>query len=178
MRLGLSLGYWDATHGKGPIELAIVAEQLGYGVVWASEAYGSDAATVLGWIAAKTSTIALGSSVMQMAGRSPTMTAMTAATLDQLSDGRLQLGLGVSGPQVSEGWHGVRFDDPIGRTREYLDVVRLALTRVPVRYDGRHIVLPLARRSRQGATTHDFTGAGAGADLLGCAGPPKPPTGG
>jgi len=112
--------------------------------VWVAEAYGSDAVSVLGAIAATTSRIGLGSAVMQIPGRSPAMTAMTAATLDALSGGRFRLGLGVSGPQVSEGWHGVRFDDPLGRTREYVQIVRQAIGRRRVTAGGQHFTLPLA----------------------------------
>jgi F420-dependent oxidoreductase-like protein len=111
--------------------------------VWAAEAYGSDAATVLSWIAAQTENIDIGSAVFQIPGRTPALTAMTAATLDTLSNGRFRLGLGVSGPQVSEGWHGVRFDRPLARTREYVDIVTMALDRQPVRYEGQNWQLPL-----------------------------------
>ncbi|MEO9221496.1 MAG: LLM class flavin-dependent oxidoreductase, partial [Mycobacteriaceae bacterium] len=104
MRLGLNMGYWGAGNDASKLELAIEAERLGFSVVWAAEAYGSDAPTVLSWVAAQTSTIDVGSAVMQIPARSPAMTAMTAATLDTLSGGRFRLGLGVSGPQVSEGW--------------------------------------------------------------------------
>src|ERR1700712_3511020 len=118
MRLGLNLGYaTSAAQLQDNLRLAVAADQLGYDVVWVAEAYGSDAASVLGAIAATTSRIAIGSAVFQIAGRTPAMTAMTGATLDALSGGRFRLGLGVSGPQVSEGWHGVRFGDPLGRTR-------------------------------------------------------------
>ncbi len=143
MRLGLNLGYWGAGNDAMNLALAREADRLGYSVVWAAEAYGSDAATVLAWVAAQTERIDVGSAVFQIPARTPAMTAMTAATLDTLSHGRFRLGLGVSGPQVSEGWHGVRFDHPLGRTREYLDIVNLALTRKPVAYDGRHWTLPL-----------------------------------
>lgn len=143
MRLGLNLGYWSAGNDAGGLELAREAERLGFAAVWAAEAYGSDAATVLGFVAAKTSTIDIGAAVLQIPARTPAMTAMTAATLDTLSGGRFRLGLGVSGPQVSEGWHGVRFDDPIGRTREYVDIVRAALSRETLRHDGTHYQLPL-----------------------------------
>jgi F420-dependent oxidoreductase-like protein len=108
-----------------------------------AEAYGNDAATVLAFLAAKTSTIELGSAIFQIPGRSPAMAAMTAATIDHLSGGRFRLGLGVSGPQVSEGWHGVRFDKPLGRTREYIDIVRMAMARERVEYHGEHYELPL-----------------------------------
>jgi F420-dependent oxidoreductase-like protein len=111
--------------------------------VWAAEAYGSDAATVLAWIAAQTKQIDVGSAIFQIPGRTPANTAMTAATLDTLSGGRFRLGLGVSGPQVSEGWHGVRFTKPLQRTREFVDIVRLALSRQRVKYDGEFFTLPL-----------------------------------
>lgn len=143
MRLGLNLGYWSgADHGES-LELAVEADKLGYSVVWAAEAYGSDAATVLAYVASRTERVDVGSAIFQIPGRSPALTAMTAATLDALSGGRFRLGLGVSGPQVSEGWHGVRFDKPLGRTREYVDVVKLALSRQRVRYTGTHYTLPL-----------------------------------
>lgn len=143
MRLGLNLGYWGAGNDADNLELAREADRLGYSVVWAAEAYGSDAATVLSWIAAQTDSIDIGSAVFQIPGRTPANTAMTAATLDTLSGGRFRLGLGVSGPQVSEGWHGVRFDKPLTRTREYVDIVRMALAREKVRYDGEFFTLPL-----------------------------------
>jgi F420-dependent oxidoreductase-like protein len=143
MRLGLSLGYWGMGNDAENLALAREADQLGYAVAWAAEAYGSDAATVLAWVAAQTESMDVGSAVFQIPARSAAMTAMTAATLDTLSGGRFRLGLGVSGPQVSEGWHGVRFDRPLARTREYVDVVRMALRRETVRYDGEHITLPL-----------------------------------
>ncbi|PHX61222.1 MAG: LLM class F420-dependent oxidoreductase [Actinobacteria bacterium] len=143
MKLGVNLGYWGAGNDADNLELARVADRLGYSVVWAAEAYGSDAATVLAWIGAQTSKIDLGAAVFQIPGRTPANTAMTAATLDSLSGGRFRLGLGVSGPQVSEGWHGVRFDKPLQRTREYVDIVRLALARQKVSYAGEFFTLPL-----------------------------------
>lgn len=143
MRLGLNLGYWGAGNDADNLHLAQEADALGYAVVWAAEAYGSDAATVLAWVAAQTRQVDVGSAVFQIPARTPAMTAMTAATLDTLSGGRFRLGLGVSGPQVSEGWHGVRFDAPLGRTREYVDIVRMALRRERVDYHGRHYELPL-----------------------------------
>lgn len=144
MRLGLSLGYQTAwTTPADHAALAREADRLGYAVVWAAEAYGSDSPSVLAWLAAQTRSIDLGSAVMQIPARTPAATAMTAATLDTLSGGRFRLGLGVSGPQVSEGWHGVRFADPLGRTREYVEIVRLALARERVRYAGTHYTLPL-----------------------------------
>ncbi len=143
MRLGLNLGYWGAGNDADNLSLAREADRLGYSVAWVAEAYGSDAPTILAWVAAQTERIDVGSAVMQIPARTPAMTAMTAATLDTLSGGRFRLGLGVSGPQVSEGWHGVRFDAPLGRTREYVDIVRMALRRETVRYEGKHYTLPL-----------------------------------
>ncbi|MGQ0846793.1 MAG: LLM class F420-dependent oxidoreductase [Sporichthyaceae bacterium] len=143
MRLGLNLGYWGQGNDKSSLVLAEEAERLGFSVVWIAEAYGSDAVSVLGYLAAKTSTIDIGAAVLQIPARAATITAMTTATLDTLTDGRFRLGLGVSGPQVSEGWYGVKFDDPLGRTREYVEVVRAALSRERVDYQGRHHVLPL-----------------------------------
>ncbi|MFD9392511.1 LLM class F420-dependent oxidoreductase [Streptomyces sp. NPDC060000] len=144
MRLGLALGYW----GRGPspdhVELAREAERLGYDSVWTAESWGSDAFTPLTWIAARTSTIKLGTAVAQMAARSPTTTAMHALTLDHLSGGRMMLGLGLSGPQVVEGWYGRPFPkSPLTATREYVDVVRQVLRReAPVEVDGRFHALP------------------------------------
>ena len=149
MQLGLALGYLASGPGGAGAavaqarDLALEAERLGCASAWAAEAYGSDAPTVLAWLAAQTTTIGLGSAVMQIPARSAAATAMTAATLDALSGGRFRLGLGVSGPQVSEGWHGVRFDAPLARTREYVDVVRLALSRAPLEHRGEHLQLPL-----------------------------------
>jgi F420-dependent oxidoreductase-like protein len=143
VKLALNLGYWGLGNDAGNLALAREADRLGFSVVWAAEAYGSDAVTVLSWVAAQTERIDIGSAVLQIPARSPAMTAMTAATLDTLSGGRFRLGLGVSGPQVSEGWHGVRFAKPLARTREYVDIVGLALARNPVRYDGETYRLPL-----------------------------------
>lgn len=143
MRLGLNLGYWGAGNDADNLALAREADRLGYSVAWAAEAYGSDAATVLAWVAAQTERIDVGSAVFQIPGRTPANTAMTAATLDTLSGGRFRLGLGVSGPQVSEGWHGVRFDKPLARTREYVDIVRKALARERLTYEGEFFTLPL-----------------------------------
>jgi F420-dependent oxidoreductase-like protein len=143
MRLGLNLGYWGAGNDADNLALAQEADRLGYSVAWVAEAYGSDAPTILAWVAAQTTSIDIGAAVMQIPARTPAMTAMTAATLDTLSGGRFRLGLGVSGPQVSEGWHGVRFAKPLGRTREYVDIVTMALARDRVQYDGEHFTLPL-----------------------------------
>ncbi len=144
MKLGVHIGYWGLGLTSED-QLAIVqeAERLGYDSVWTAEAYGSDAATVLGWLAGLTTTIKLGAAIFQMPGRSPAMTAMTAATIDQLSGGRMLLGLGSSGPQVSEGWHGVRFGRQLQRTREYVAVVRQALARERLEFHGETIDLPL-----------------------------------
>ncbi|MBT2473006.1 LLM class F420-dependent oxidoreductase [Streptomyces sp. ISL-66] len=139
MRLGLALGYW----GRGPdpdhLDLATEAEDLGYDSVWTAEAWGSDAFTPLTWIAAHTSRIRLGTAIAQMAARTPTATAMQALTLDHLSGGRMMLGLGLSGPQVVEGWYGRPFpSSPLTATREYVDVIRQVLRReAPVELDGR-----------------------------------------
>jgi F420-dependent oxidoreductase-like protein len=143
VRLGLNLGYGGAGNDPANLALAKQADDLGYAVVWAAEAYGADAVTVLSWIAARTSRIDVGAAVLQIPARTPAMTAMTAATLDTLSGGRFRLGLGVSGPQVSEGWHGVRFTAPLGRTREYVEIVRAALRRERLKYEGEHFTLPL-----------------------------------
>ncbi len=143
MRLAISCGYAGMGLGNDTVDLVQEAERLGYAQAWVAEAYGSDAPTVLGWLAAQTTSIGLGAGVMQIPARTPAMTAMTAATLDRLSGGRFHLGLGVSGPQVSEGWHGVRFAAPLARTREYVDIVRMALRREQVEYAGEHFTLPL-----------------------------------
>ncbi|TCM42524.1 LLM class F420-dependent oxidoreductase [Kribbella sp. VKM Ac-2568] len=144
MRLGLNIGF--VLGGDDHLDhLRVVreAEALGFSVTWAAEAYGSDAATLLSWIAAQTSTIDVGAAVFQIPARTPAMTAMTAATLDKLSNGRFRLGLGVSGPQVSDGWHGVRFSQPLLRTREYVAIVNSALRRETVAFEGSHFTLPL-----------------------------------
>jgi F420-dependent oxidoreductase-like protein len=144
MKLGVHIGYWGlGLTRQDQLEIVLEAERLGYDSVWAAEAYGSDAATILGWIAGQTSRIRIGSAIFQMPGRSPAMTAMTAATLDQLSDGRMILGIGSSGPQVAEGWHGQRFGQQIQRTREYVAVVRKALARERLEFHGETLELPL-----------------------------------
>src|ERR1035437_2129905 len=134
MKLGLNLGYWGAGNAADNIALAQEADRIGYSVVWAAEAYGSDTATVLAWVGALTANVDLGSAVMQIPARTPAMTAMTAATLDTLSGGRFRLGLGGSGPPGRGGWHGGKFGAPLGRTREYVDIVRMALRRETVAY--------------------------------------------
>lgn len=143
MRLGLNLGYWGAAAGDH-VALAQEAERLGFDSVWTAEAYGSDAVTTLTWVAAQTQRIKVGTAIMQMPARTPAMTAMTAATLDLLTGGRLLLGLGVSGPQVVEGWHGVPYGNPLRRTREYVDIVRAILRReAPVEYHGEVYDIPV-----------------------------------
>ena len=137
-------GYWGMGLGAAEqLALAKAAEELGYDSVWTAEAYGSDAATPLAWIAASTARIKLGSGILQIPARSAAMTAMTAATIDNLSGGRMLLGLGTSGPQVSEGWHGVRFARQLQRTRDYVAIVRMALAHQKVEYHGETIELPL-----------------------------------
>src|SRR5437588_10087815 len=142
MKLGLNLGYWGAGGGDG-VEIVKHAEALGYDSVWTAEAYGSDAVVPLTWVGAHTTKIKLGSAILQMPARSPAMTAMTAATLDLLSGGRVLLGLGLSGPQVAEGWHGQRYGRQLQRTREYVAVVRMALARERVEFHGETLELPL-----------------------------------
>jgi F420-dependent oxidoreductase-like protein len=143
MRLGLNMGYWGAGNDANNLALAQEADALGYDSCWVAEAYGSDAPTVLAWVAAQTKSIHVGSAIFQIPARTPASCAMTAATLDTLSGGRFRLGLGVSGPQVSEGWYGAKFDKPLARTREYSDIVRKALRREKLSYQGEHYVLPL-----------------------------------
>jgi F420-dependent oxidoreductase-like protein len=144
MKLGVSVGYWGlGLTAADQLGIAQTAESLGYDSIWTAEAYGSDAATVLAWLAAGTTRIKLGSGIFQIPARSAAMTAMTAATIDNLSGGRMLLGLGTSGPQVSEGFHGVRFGKQLQRTREYVAVVRLALAHQKIDFHGETIELPL-----------------------------------
>jgi F420-dependent oxidoreductase-like protein len=142
VRLGLNLGDGGATLPR--ISEAIrAADESGYDSVWVGEAYGSDAVSALGYLAASTSALRIGSAVMQLHARTPAMTAMTAMSLDHLSGGRFVLGLGLSGPQVVEGWHGVRYGPPLATAEEYVDIVRLAISRsAPVEYSGRRYELP------------------------------------
>ncbi len=143
LKLGLQLGYWGAQRPDDLVPIAQEAERLGFDSVWTAEAWGSDAFTPLAWIGAHTSTIRLGTSVVQLSARTPTATAMAALTLDHLSNGRVILGLGVSGPQVVEGWYGQPFSKPLARTREYIDVIRQVLRRdAPVTNPGEHYPLP------------------------------------
>src|SRR3954451_19561912 len=150
VKLGFYMGY--APPGTSPlelIELAQEAERLGYDSAWAAEAWGTDAVSVLAWLGASTTTLGLGSAIMQIPGRTPANTAMTAATLDLLSGGRFMLGLGTSGPQVVEGWHGEPWGKPLGKTREYVEIVRAVLRRDVVEHHGAHYDVPY---SGDGAT--------------------------
>jgi F420-dependent oxidoreductase-like protein len=143
VKLGVNLGY--APPGTNPAELVPLvqeAERLGFDSVWAAEAWGTDAVTVLAWVGACTSRIKLGSAIMQIPGRTPGNTAMTAATLDLMSGGRFILGLGTSGPQVVEGWHGEPWGKPLGKTREYIELVRTALRREVLEHHGEHYRIP------------------------------------
>ncbi len=142
LRLGLVAGYSGSTI-KMPMDLILEAERLGFDSVWSAEAWGSDAVTPLAYIAALTSKIRIGTGIMQMSARSPALTAMTAMTLDQLSNGRFILGLGPSGPQVIEGWHGSAYGKPLTRTREYVSIVRQILAReAPLEHKGEHYEIP------------------------------------
>ena len=152
MRLGLMIGYSGAKF-ELPLDTIQEADRLGYYAVWTAEAYGSDSVTPLAWIGARTEKIHLGTAIMQMPARTPAMTAMTAITLDQLSGGRMLLGLGLSGPQVVEGWHGQPYGKPLGKTREYIRIVRTILARQDALvHNGEHYQIPY-----QGA---DATGLG------------------
>src|ERR1700712_2248637 len=144
MKLGVHIGYWGlGLTREDQLEVVQEAERLGYDSGWTAEPYGSDSATILGWIAGQTTKIKIGAASFQMPARSPAMTAMTAATLDQLSGGRMRLGIGSSGPQVAEGWHGQRFGRQLQRTREYVTVVRKALSRERLEFKGEPLELPL-----------------------------------
>jgi F420-dependent oxidoreductase-like protein len=144
MRLGLTVGYSGARYALD-VDTVLEAERLGFDSVWTAEAYGSDAVTPLAFLAARTAKIRLGTAIMQMPARTPAMTAMTAMTLDALSGGRFLLGLGPSGPQVVEGWHGVAYGKPLTRTREYVSIVRAILAReTPLEHKGEHYQIPYA----------------------------------
>jgi len=144
MRLGLHVGYWGlGLTAAQQLEIVLEAESAGFDSVWAAEAYGSDTATVLAWLAANTERIRIGSAIFQMPARTPAMTAMTAATLDNISEGRMILGIGSSGPQVAEGWHGQPFARQLQRTREYVEILRKALARERLEHDGEIYTLPI-----------------------------------
>ena len=150
MKLGLNIGYSGSTI-EGVLPLVEHADRVGIDSVWAAEAYGSDAVTVLSYLAARTERIKLGSGILQMPARTPANTAMTAMTLDALSGGRLLLGLGLSGPQVVEGWHGVAYGKPLGRTREYVEIVRRAVAReAPLEFSGEHYQIPYTGENATG----------------------------
>ncbi len=143
LRFGVMFGYWQAAPPKNFVEVAQEAERLGFHSAWSAEAWGSDAFTPLAWIGANTTRLKLGTSIVQISARTPTSTAMHALTLDHLSEGRFMLGLGVSGPQVVEGWYGQPFSKPLSRTREYIDIIRQVMRRErPVKNDGPHYPLP------------------------------------
>lgn len=144
MDLGFMLGYWGAQPPANPVPLMQLAESLGYSSVWTAEAYGSDALTPLAWWGSQTSTIQLGTSIVQLSARTPTATAMAALTMDHLSNGRFILGLGASGPQVVEGWYGQPYAKPLARTREYVQIVRDVLAReAPLVSHGEHYRIPI-----------------------------------
>ena len=150
MKLGLMLGYWMPDPWD-PTELVLEAERLGYDSAWTAEAYGSDVFSPLCWIGARTTRIRLGTGIMQISARTPACVAMTAATIDHLSGGRLILGIGVSGPQVVEGWYGQPFPKPMARTREFVRLLRTMLRREgPVTFDGQHYQLPYPGGARLG----------------------------
>ncbi len=144
-KLGINLGYWGiGPKGDEAVELVKAAEAAGYDSVWAAESYGSDVVSVLSWLAPQTSTIKLGAAIMQVPARPPAAAAMAGATIDALSGGRFLFGFGPSGPQVSEGWYGVEYAKPWGRTREYIEVVREIIAREgPLKHEGKHYTLPL-----------------------------------
>ena len=151
MKLGLQLGYWGAQPPDNAAELVAAAEGAGFDTVFTAEAWGSDAYTPLAWWGRETERMRLGTSVIQLSARTPTACAMAALTLDHLSGGRHILGLGVSGPQVVEGWYGQKFPKPLARTREYIDILRQVWAReAPVRSDGPHYPLPLTGEGTTG----------------------------
>src|ERR1700744_5195617 len=151
MKLGLQLGYWGAQPPETPGALVAASEKAGFDTVFTAEAWGSDAFTPLAWWGSSTRRLRLGTSVVQLSGRTPTGCAMASLTLDHLSGGRHILGLGVSGPQVVEGWYGQRFPKPLARTREYIDIVRQVWARqAPVTSSGPHYPLPLSGKGTSG----------------------------
>src|SRR5215213_10048377 len=145
LKLGLNLGYWGiGPQGDEATEIVLAAERFGFDSVWAAESYGSDAVSVLAYLAAKTETIQLGAAILQVPARPPAAAAMAGVTIDALSGGRFIFGFGPSGPQVSEGWYGVPYAKPWGRTREYVDIVRKVVAREErLEHDGEHFKLPL-----------------------------------
>ena len=143
MKLGLGMGYWSSGPPAGMLDTVLEAERLGFDSMWTAEAYGSDALTPLAWFGAHTSTMKLGTGICQMPARTPTALGMAAMTIDHLSEGRLLLGVGASGPQVVEGWYGQAYPKPLARSREYIDILRATIARQePVAYSGDHYTLP------------------------------------
>jgi F420-dependent oxidoreductase-like protein len=142
MKLGLGMGYWSAGPPPGTLDMVLEAERLGFDSVWTAEAYGSDALTPLAWFGSHTSRIKLGTGICQMPARTPTALGMAAMTLDHLSEGRVLLGVGASGPQVVEGWYGQPYPKPLARSREYIDILRTTIAREPVEFSGDHYTLP------------------------------------
>src|SRR5436305_10693056 len=149
LKLGLNLGYWGiGPQGPDAVQIVQDAERLGFESVWAAESYGSDVVSVLAWLAAQTETIQLGGAIMQVPARAPAAAAMAGCTIDVLSGGRFIFGFGPSGPQVSEGWYGVPYAKPWGRTREYIEVVRKIIAREgPLEHHGEHYDLPMSSGS-------------------------------
>ena len=145
LKLGLNLGYWGiGPAGDDALEIVGAVERLGYESVWVAESYGSDCVSILAWLAGQTTRVNLGASIMQVPARPPAAAAMAGATIDKLSGGRFLFGFGPSGPQVSEGWYGVPYAKPWGRTREYIEVVREIVAREgPLEHHGTHYDLPL-----------------------------------
>jgi len=145
LKLGLNLGYWGiGPQGEEAVEIVRAAERAGFDSVWAAESYGSDVVSVLAWLAPQTETIKLGGAIMQVPARAPAAAAMAGCTIDALSGGRFIFGFGPSGPQVSEGWYGVPYAKPWGRTREYVEIVRRVVAREDrLAYEGEHFTLPL-----------------------------------
>src|SRR6185436_19104807 len=145
MKLGLNLGYWGiGPRGDEALEIVKAAESAGFDSVWAAESYGSDVVSVLAWLAPQTETIQLGAAIMQVPARAPAAAAMAGCTIDALSGGRFIFGFGPSGPQVSEGWYGVPYEKPWGRTREYVEIVKQIVARDGrVEYEGKHFTLPV-----------------------------------
>lgn len=142
MKLGLGLGYWSSGPPEGIADLVATAESLGFDSMWSSEAYGSDVLTPLAWLGSHTRNLKMGTAIAQMSARTPAATAMAAMTLDHLSGGRVMLGIGASGPQVVEGWYGQPYPRPLARTREYVAILRKAMAREKLEYDGEFFQLP------------------------------------
>src|SRR6187399_1521453 len=152
LKLGLNLGYWGiGPAGEEALEAVQAAERAGFESVWVAESYGSDVVSVLAWLAPQTERIKLGAAIMQVPARPPAAAAMAGATIDKLSGGRFMFGFGPSGPQVSEGWYGVPYAKPWGRTREYIEVVREIIAREgPLEHRGEHYELPIEGGTGQG----------------------------